>query len=109
MLVIIGALALYVWGTLSFAYATGERVGFLQRFSRRGWICKTWEGELAISTTPGVAPEKFSFSTRSERIAAEVNRALGKRVRLKYAQHKFIPSSCFGETEFFVRDVQVIE
>jgi hypothetical protein len=109
LLAVFGVLALYTWVTLTLAYARGERVGYVQKFSRKGWVCKTWEGELAMVSMPGVEPEKFYFSTRSEPIAAQVNSSLGKRVRLRYAQHKFVPSSCFGDTEFFVGEAQPIE
>jgi hypothetical protein len=109
-IVVLGGLgALYTWATLSFDYSRGERVGFLQKFSERGWVCKTWEGELAMATMPGVVPEKFYFSTRNDAIAAQVNGAIGKRVRVIYAQHKFVPTTCFGETEFFVGEAQPIE
>jgi hypothetical protein len=101
-----GAGALFTWVTLSYSYSRGERVGYLQKFSQRGWVCKTWEGELAMATMPGVVPEKFYFSTRNEAVAAQVNSAIGKRVRIRYAQHKFVPTSCFGETEFFVAEAQ---
>ena len=109
LIAVFGVLALYTWATLTLAYARGERVGYVQKFSRKGWVCKTWEGELAMVSMPGVEPEKFYFSTRSEPIAAQVNSSLGKRVRLRYAQHKFVPSSCFGDTEFFVGEAQPIE
>ena len=101
--------ALYTWATLSFAYARGERVGYVQKFSQRGWLCKTWEGELAMATEPGVVPEKFYFSARGAPVAAQVNTILGKRVRIRYEQHKFVPTTCFGETEFFVAEAQPIE
>jgi len=101
-------LALFTWTVLSFTYASGERVGYIQKFSRKGWVCKTWEGELTMQVLPGVLPEKFYFSTGNPLIAAEVNKNLGKLVRLKYAQHKFVPT-CFGETEYFVSQVQLIE
>jgi len=104
-----GFATLLVWMALSFSYGTGERVGYVQKFSRKGWVCKTWEGELAIQTMPGVLPEKFYFSTRSEPIAERVNSNLGKLVRVKYDQHKFVPSSCFGDTEYFVAEVQLLE
>ncbi len=107
---ILGGLgALYTWATLSYAYARGERVGYLQKFSQKGWLCKTWEGELAMATMPGVVPEKFLFSTRDDAIAVQVNGALGKRVRIRYAQHKGVPTTCFGETEFFVGEAQPVE
>ena len=107
-LAIAGAAALFTWSTLTITYANGERVGYLQTFSRKGWLCKTWEGELTMVTTPGTVPEKFYFSTRSDRIAAQVNSALGKRVRVRYAQHKLVPSTCFGETEYFVTAVREV-
>jgi len=108
--VILGGISvLYTWTTLTYAYARGERVGYIQKFSRRGWLCKTWEGELAMASIPGTIPEKFYFSTRSEPIATQVNTTLGKRVRITYAQHKFVPSTCFGETEYFVSESQPIE
>jgi hypothetical protein len=107
--IVCGIGALFTWATLSFAYSRGERVGFVQKFSQRGWLCKTWEGELAMATEPGVVPEKFHFSARGAPVAAQVNTILGKRVRIRYEQHKFVPTTCFGETEFFVAEAQTIE
>jgi hypothetical protein len=109
LLAICAAMALYTWATLHIAYSRGERVGVLQKFSQRGWVCKTWEGEVAMVTEAGLVPEKFYFSTSSDPIAAQVNGVLGKRVRLKYAQHKGVPLSCFGDTEFFVDEAQPVE
>ena len=99
---------LYVWISLNFDYSEGERAGFVQKFSRRGWICKTWEGELAMVNLPGAMPEIFRFSVRDEAVAARVNQSLGRRVRLHYEQHKGIPTSCFGETEYFVTNVEPV-
>ncbi len=93
---------------LSFTYASGERAGFLLKVSERGWLCKTWEGELQMTAIPGAAPEKFLFSTRSDSIAAELNKVAGQRVVLNYAQHKGVPSSCFGDTEYFVTGVRAV-
>lgn len=102
-------IALYTAFLLWWSYSEGERAGVLQKFSRRGWICKTWEGEMAMVTMPGAIPEKFYFSTRSDAVAAQLNGALGKRVGLVYEQHVGIPTSCFGETEYFVSAVKSIE
>ncbi len=102
------AVAAYTWLTLSFTYSTGERAGFMQKLSQKGWICKTWEGELSLVALPGVAPEKFEFSVRDTAVAARVNAAVGQRVALSYEQHRGIPTSCFGETEYFVTGVKVI-
>lgn len=100
--------ALYVWLALSFDYSAGERAGYVQKFSRKGWICKTWEGELAMVNLPGAMPEIFSFSVRDDAVAARLNESLGRRVRLHYEQHKFVPTSCFGETEYFVTAIEPV-
>ena len=98
---------LYTWFTLSWAYSEGERAGYLQKFSKKGWICKTWEGEILLSSMPGAIPERFAFSVRDEQVAKDLMAATGKRVVLSYAQHKGVPSSCFGETEHFIQKVTV--
>ena len=99
--------SLYTWITLSWSYSTGERAGLLQKFSKRGWLCKTWEGELLLTTVPGAIPEKFEFTVRDEIVARQLMEAAGKRVILSYAQHKGLPGSCFGDTEYFVERLQV--
>ena len=98
----------YTWFTLSYSYSTGERAGFMQKLSKKGWICKTWEGELSMVSLPGAAPEKFEYSVRDDAVAARINAAVGQRIALSYEQHKGIPTSCFGESEYFVTDVKVI-
>ena len=100
---------LYVWGAVSWSYSEGERVGYVQKFSHKGWLCKTWEGELAMVAVPGSMPEKFYFTVRHDSIAAMVNKSAGKRVRLHYEQHLGIPTTCFGETEYFVTAVEAVE
>ena len=104
------AFAIYTWSVLTYTYSAGERgPGFVQKFSRKGWLCKTWEGELAMLPMPGtVYPERFAFTVRDDKIADYVNTTLGKRVVLTYQQHKGIPTTCFGETEYFVTAVRVI-
>lgn len=99
--------AIYTWFTLSWSYSEGERAGFLQKFSKKGWLCKTWEGEILLSSMPGAIPERFEFSVRDDAVANQLLAATGKRVLLSYAQHKGVPSSCFGETEYFVEKVTV--
>ncbi len=101
--------AFYTWSTLNWSYSTGDRVGYVQKFSRKGWICKTWEGELALVTIPGTVSEKFYFTVRDEDVARRVNQTLGKRVALVYHQHVGVPTSCFGETQYFVVDVKNVE
>jgi hypothetical protein len=99
---------LWVTTTLNYAYSSGERAGFLQKLSRKGWICKTWEGDLQLTALPGAAPEMFRFTTRSDSIAARLNELAGQRVVVDYAQHKGVPTSCFGETEYYVTGVRQV-
>jgi hypothetical protein len=102
VVVIIAALAGFTWLTLHWSYSEGERAGYLQKFSRRGWICKTWEGELWQVTLPGTVAEKFPFTVRDDAVAATLNANIGKRMTLHYEQRKWVPSSCFGDTEYFI-------
>ena len=99
----------YTWLVLSWSYSSGERAGYVQKFSQKGWLCKTWEGELAIVAIPGSLPEIFPFTVRDDKIAAEINAVMGKRVSLAYQQHLGIPSTCFGETGYYVDKVHVVE
>jgi len=98
--------ALYTWATLHYAYSTGERAGYVQKISLKGWICKTWEGELAMTTVPGVAPQIWQFTVRGDATAHQIEQTAGHRVALSYQQHRGVPSSCFGETEYFVTGVR---
>ncbi len=100
---------LYTWITLTWSFSRGERTGYIQKLSKSGWICKTWEGEMAMVTMPGAIPEKFLFSVRDDNVAKRINAFAGKRVALVYEQHKGIPTSCFGETEYFIVDIKAIE
>lgn len=109
--VLVAALALfllYTWISLSFAYSEGERAGYLQKFSRKGWLCKTWEGEILLSSMPGAIPERFNFSVRDPAVANQMQTAMGKRVQLGYEEHRGIPTQCFGETDYFATKVTVL-
>ena len=99
---------LWMFIALRFVYSHGERAGYLQKISKRGWVCKTWEGDLQLTAQPGVAPEMFAFSARSDSIAAELNKQAGQRVVLSYEQHKGLPGKCLGETEYFVVGVRPV-
>ena len=109
-LIVLAALtAAYFAAVLNWSYSTGDRAGWIQKLSDKGWICKTWEGELAIVAIPGSLPEIFPFTVRDDKIAAEINAVMGKRVSLAYQQHLGIPSTCFGETGYYVDKVHVVE
>jgi len=98
--------ALYTWAAWSFTYSSGDRAGYVQKFSRKGWVCKTWEGELAMANLPGAMPQIFTFTVRDDAVAEQINRSMGERVTLHYQQHLGLPSTCFGDTSYFVVDVR---
>ena len=100
---------LYFWAALSWSFSTGDRAGWVQKLSRKGWICKTWEGELSLISMPGAAPEKFTFTIWNDAVADKVNKVMGKRVALHYEEKVGLPGSCFGETRYYVTGVTVSE
>ncbi len=106
---IVATLVLYTVFVLHWSYSEGERAGILQKFSRKGWVCKTWEGELAMSIVPGVTPTIWDFSVRDARVAEQMRAAVGRRVTLHYTEHRGVPTSCFAETPYFVDAVRVVE
>ncbi len=102
------AAGLYVAVSVGWVYSSGERAGWLQKFSRKGWVCKTWEGELAMVSLPGSIPEKFAFTVRDEAVAEKVSRFIGQRVQLHYEQHRGLPGDCLGETGYWVTSVSLL-
>jgi hypothetical protein len=109
-LVVVPVLVFAVWAAIAFgfSYSSGERVGYVQKFSKKGWLCKTWEGELAQVNMPGSLAQIFPFSVRNDSIAAALNAAEGRRVAIRYEQHVGVPTSCFGETQYYVTGVRVL-
>lgn len=101
--------ALYTWVTLTWVYSSGERAGYVQKFSSKGYVCKTWEGEIVLVSMPGTQAEKFNFTVKNDTVAKQVVESLGKRVRISYEEHKGIPSACFGDSPYFVNSIQVLE
>jgi hypothetical protein len=101
---VVGA-SLWVWISLGYTYAMGERAGYIQKISKKGWLCKTWEGELAMANLPGTMPQIFTFTVRNDSVAHVIEQNAGKQVSLTYEQHRGVPTTCFGETEYFVTGV----
>lgn len=100
---------IYTVSVLNWSYSEGIRAGYLQKFSRKGWLCKTWEGELALTNYPGQAPTIWTFTVRKEAAARQLNLVLGRRVMLFYREHRGIPSRCFGDTNYFVDSVRIVQ
>ncbi|MGA0612407.1 hypothetical protein [Caldimonas sp. KR1-144] len=107
LLVLIAIAVLYFLVVLNWSYASGERAGWVQKLSKKGWVCKTWEGELALVSLPGSTPEKFAFTIWDDAVADQINKVMGKRVALHYEQKVGLPTSCFGETRYYVTGVRV--
>ncbi|MFZ1624745.1 MAG: hypothetical protein WAU48_08190 [Gammaproteobacteria bacterium] len=102
--------AAYFAVVLNWSYSSGERAGWIQKLSDKGWICKTWEGELALVSLPGSSTvEKFQFTVRDDQVAAEIAKVMGRRVTLHYEEKVGLPTSCFGETRHFVTKVTLTE
>lgn len=102
MLLILALPIAWTWFTLNWSYSDGERAGVLQKFSRKGWLCKTYEGELAQYIVSGVAPQIWSFTVRDEKVAEQMKALVGAKVQLHYTEHRGVPTSCFGETGYYV-------
>jgi hypothetical protein len=109
LLLIVALVAGYFWAALAWSYSSGERAGWVQKFSHKGWICKTWEGEMAMVSMPGATTEKFFFTAWNDAVAEQINKLMGRRVTLHYEQKIGLPTSCFGETRHFVTRVKAVE
>ena len=109
-IILIPAVGITLWTAiaLGYSYSSGERVGYLNKFSRKGWLCKTYEGEISMVNLPGQLAGIFQFTVRDDSIAALINKAQGQRVAVSYTQHKGLPTSCFGETDYFVKGIKVL-
>ncbi|MBI3381449.1 MAG: hypothetical protein HY019_05520 [Aquabacterium sp.] len=109
LVILIGLPTLYMVGVLKWSYSTGERAGWVQKLSKKGWVCKTWEGEQVLVTQPGAISEKFLFTVHDDAVADEINRMMGQRVALHYEEKVGLPTSCFGDTRYFVTKVVSVE
>ncbi len=109
LLIVLAVGALYFAVVLNWSYSSGERAGWVQKFSKKGWLCKTWEGEVALVSMPGAIPEKFEFTVTDDAVAEQINRHMGHRVALHYEQKVGLPTTCFGETRHYVTRVVRVE
>ena len=100
---------LYLLVVFNWSYSSGERAGWVQKFSNKGWLCKTWEGEMAMVSMPGTTTEKFFFTVLDDGVAEQINKVVGRRVSLHYEEKVGIPTSCFGDTRYYVTRVSVVE
>jgi hypothetical protein len=109
LVLIVALVAAYFWAMTSWSYSSGERAGWVQKLSKKGWVCKTWEGEMAMVSMPGAATEKFPFTVVNDEVVEQINKLMGRRVTLHYEQKVGLPTSCFGETRHYVTKVTLVE
>ncbi len=109
LIVLVLLFCLYTWLVLTWSYSAGERAGYVQKLSKKGWLCKTWEGELAMINMPGTLSEKFNFTVHDEAVVKKINESMGKRVSLVYEEQVGIPTTCFGDTGYFVKDILIVD
>ena len=108
LIAIVLLVAGYFLFVFNWSYSEGERAGWIQKFSNKGWLCKTWEGEMAMVSMPGSMSEKFFFTVRDDATAEEINKLMGKRVSLHYEEKVGIPTSCFGDTRYYATRVSPV-
>jgi hypothetical protein len=111
LVLVVPAVLFGAWSliTLNYVYSRGDRAGYVQKLSKKGWICKTWEGELAMVNLPGAMPEIFKFSVRNDSIARLLEKNVGQRVSVTYEQHRGVPTSCFAETEYYITNMRLVD
>jgi hypothetical protein len=109
VLVPIVIFSLWAWVTLGYVYSAGDRPGYVQKLSKKGWLCKTWEGELNMAQPGAAPPQIFSFTIPEDSVANALAQHLGKRVTLTYEEHRGIPTNCFGDTDYFVTSFRILE
>ncbi len=110
LIVVLPMVAMFLWSViaLNWSYSEGDRAGYVQKFSKKGWVCKTWEGDLSMINIPGAAPERWQFTVRDDSLANVISGFMGKQVSLHYAEHPGVPTSCFGETRYYVTGVRLV-
>ena len=95
------------------SYSDGERAGTISKFSRRGYVFKTWEGVLNVGgfsgETGSLTPQYFDFSVKDDSVARQINQAVktGQRVTLHY-EEKLVKLPWNGETKYFVTAVEIV-
>ena len=107
--IVVGGVAVYFLVVFNWSFSSGERAGWVQKLSNKGWLCKTWEGEMAMVSLPGSTPDKFYFTVRDGKMVEQIQKAMGKRVAMQYEQKVGIPTSCFGDTRYYVTGVSIVE
>ena len=111
-LIVLVILAIFIYWKYYFTYSEGNRAGLLQKFSYRGQMFKTWEGELILSSVKSsqnvaLASEKFLFSVTDKNAAEKLSHLEGTFISVHYIQKN---GRLFwrGDTEYFVDSIMPV-
>ncbi|MBO0937163.1 hypothetical protein J2I47_11450 [Fibrella sp. HMF5335] len=109
--------ALLVLGVLylltGWSFSDGERAGTVSKFSRRGYLFKTYEGVLNVGgfsgETGSLTPQFFDFSVKDESTAQKITEAVrtGQRVTLHY-EEKILRLPWNGDTKYYITNVEFV-
>jgi hypothetical protein len=108
---IILIIGIWIYWSYFFTYSDGYRAGLLQKFSRKGNIFKTYEGEMILSSVQSnnnvaLASEKFIFSVSDKNIALQLDSLQGKNIVVHYTEkNNTLPWR--GETKYIVSSAKL--
>jgi hypothetical protein len=113
ILVVIIVLAALVYWKYFFTYSEGYRAGLLQKFSKKGVVFKTYEGEMILSSVRSnrdiaIASEKFFFSAKTEDVANKLNQLQGEYIVVHYREKNGV-LPWVGETRYLVDSVKIVD
>jgi hypothetical protein len=108
---VVTLIVVYVWWSFFFTYSEGTRTGLLQKFSKKGNVFKTYEGELILSSVQStknvaLASDKFLFSVSDPEVALQLEKLQGKMVDVHYKEkNNTLPWR--GDSPFLVLSVKL--
>lgn len=105
--------AVFIYWKYFYTYSDGYRAGLLQKFSHKGNIVKTYEGEMILSSVISsndiaLASEKFYFSVTNKTLAMQLDTIQGQKVLVHYRQKNGV-LFWKGETKYQVDSVKIIK
>lgn len=106
-------LGVFIYWKYGFTYSKGYRAGLLQKFSEKGVVFKTYEGEMILSSVQSnanvaIASEKFLFSVADEAVAKQMEQIQGKNVVVHYHEKNGV-LPWVGESKYIVDSVRVTD
>lgn len=113
LFILVIILVVFIYFKYVFDYSKGYRAGLLQKFSEKGIVFKTYEGEMILSsvqsnTNVAIASEKFLFSVSRDEVARQMEQIQGKNVVVHYREKKGV-LPWVGESRYIVDSVRVAD